>query len=148
MVKSIQICMNWISLSPQYNMLAHVREELANYIEETMRSNSYIFELILPLENISYFNLIDEEVVKLPFGMFSVNLWEKLLEDKENPVFKVLSYFEDCIHILRSNLGIGKYEVIVLDSLNKRGIIDVYSLHSYVGVFENISNYFEGENLW
>ena len=126
-----------------YDLMANTKDEVIEYIRKMMKFEPYIYELDLPLGKIrdTGLSVSDEELVKLPFGTFSLNLWRKLTEDKENPVYKLLFYLDFSLTYLRVILSVGRKGVITLDILNERGIIDVYSLHSYNGVYDGIDEY-------
>lgn len=126
-----------------YDLMANTKDEVIEYIRKLMKLEPYVYELDLPLGKIrdTGLTISDEELVKLPFGTFSLNLWQKLTEDKENPVYKLLFYLDFSLTYLRSVLVVNRKGVITLDTLNERGIIDVYSLHSYNGVYDGIDEY-------
>ena len=43
----------------------------------------------------------EKEIIYLPFGYFTANLWKKLKRDSDNPLFQLLRYFERCIKYIR-----------------------------------------------
>lgn len=126
-----------------YDLMANTKDEVIEYIRKLMKLEPYMYELDLPLGKIrdTGLTISDEELVKLPFGTFSLNLWQKLTEDKENPVYKLLFYLDFSLTYLRSVLVVNRKGVITLSMLEEKGIIDVYSLHSYIGVYDSIDEY-------
>lgn len=121
--------------------LADVEREIECYLDNLMGDEEFVFELVLPLKSVMHYGAIGIEVVRLPFGSFSINLWEELLADKDNPIFKLLRYFEDSIENLRKVLNTDNYGVITMKDLNDNQIIDIYSLHSYIDVYKDIDKY-------
>lgn len=117
--------------------------ELEYYFKELMFDESYFVELILPHEEFKictfYEDFVDEEYITLPFGTFTSNVWNKLLADENNPLFQLLEYFEfhtRLLHNLVGMYGVGNEQFITYDVLQKYQIEDMYSLHTYVGIYD------------
>lgn len=117
--------------------------DIEYYLKELMFEEPYFVELLLPLEVFEICNpcadYVDEEYVTFPFGTFTVNVWKKLCLDENNPFFKVLEYFEfhsSGIRNLLAMQGFDTQQMITNDVLQEYQIEDVYSLHSYIGIYD------------
>lgn len=134
-----------------YNLLDAAKEEMKSYILKLMEEQTFSCRIIMPAGVLQEFGFNDsadihttEESIHLPFGSFSMNLWQELLKDKENPVFQVLEYFEFNTRGIRNILtmhGVSDKEVITCDLLNEHDIMDIFSLHSYENVYRTVSEY-------
>ena len=85
----------------------------------------------------------DSEFIYLPFGWFSLNLWDALRKDKNNLLFKVLRYLSWNVDLIVRSLdsATATEEPITGELLSEQGIMDIFSLHSYIGVYENIDKW-------
>lgn len=131
----------------KFALIQRVKAELELYISELMGAEPYLYEVVLPLGKIKSNSITvgnSGEIIRFPFGMFSINLWEKLLADKDNPVFKVLTYFEFNVKGIKSllvNQGVNPKQFVTVSLLNKHKITDIFSLHSFINVYDNASDY-------
>lgn len=105
------------------NLLNLVKEELDIWVEERMGNSPYVFGLILPNTTSLPDKTKNIETVMKSFGIFSVNLWEILINDKDNPVFKVVQYFHNC--------------VVEMQELKESGVVfnDVFGVQYYNFVY-------------
>lgn len=117
--------------------------DIEYYFKELMFEESYFVELILPFEQFEictfYEDYVDEEYVTFPFGTFTLNVWNKFIVDKENPLSQLLEYFEFYSRGIRNLLamqGFDTEQLITNDVLNEYQIEDVYSLHTYIGIYD------------
>lgn len=131
-----------------YRLLQLACLEIRYYVEELMLDEQFFFDLIVPLEDLKVCNITDEDVsfelIRLPFGTFTTNVWNKLRDDKDNPVFKILEYFSfnvRGIHNILSMHGVDPKTIVTVELLNEHKIMDTYALHSYVGIFDNYSDF-------
>lgn len=86
------------------------------------------------------------EPVFFPFGVFSVNLWEKLSKLQDNPLFKLLRYFSKNVKCIRSILSMAGYDDNKPISENRMewyDIYDVFGLYRYEHIYESVTDYIE-----
>ena len=140
-----------------YNLLQATKEELKAYISELMKGKTFSCRIIMPAGDLQECGFDDsadlvtavnntEESIHLPFGSFSMNLWQELLKDKDNPVFQVLNYFEFNVRGIRNTLvmhGVPAKTAITCNLLNEHDIMDIFSLHSYENVYRDIFSYIQ-----
>ena len=111
------------------------------YIKELLFDEFYFVKLVLPHQEFELYDIeeyVEEPYITLPFGTFSWNVWRKLLEDKTNPLFQLLEYFEfhtKLIYNLLAMQGVDT-QFITNDLLQEYQIEDVFSLHKYVGIYD------------
>ena len=87
----------------------------------------------------------EQEIIYFPFGYFTANLWNKLNEDKDNPLFRLLKYFESCTHYLRATAlmceGVEPDTLLTCKVLEECGMLDMFALHCYENVYKNVSDF-------
>lgn len=131
-----------------FPLLQRVRLELGLYLSETMGNEPFYFDLVCPFESLLITNTDDTgllDIVKLPFGIFSINVVEKLVADKGNPVMKVLEFLEFNTRGIKNIMAMhGVTGFISLDMLKEHKILDVLSLHSCVGIYEDACETMKG----
>jgi hypothetical protein len=133
-----------------FQVLTDVRLDIIHYIERLMQDEPYYFKLYLPAKNAEVAKISPETTLELlhcPFGIFSLNLWNKILADKENPVHELLVYFDFEVRSLRMLLSIKDYDegkCITTEELIKHNVLDVYGLHGYEHIYTDAQRFFEG----
>lgn len=133
-----------------FQVLTDVRLDIIQYISRLMQDEPYYFKLYMPTKNAEAAKISPETTLELlyfPFGVLSVNLWNRLLGDKDNPVHELLKYFDFEVRSLRMLLSIkdfDKNECITAEALNKHHIVDTIGLHSYEHIYTDAQRFFEG----
>lgn len=89
---------------------------------------------------------LEEEFIHLPFGYFSVNMWNKLKADESNPLFMVLRYFSGYVDVLEwylmtDGVSIDCSTPITEAVVNEHSIVDIYSLRSYTNIYRDLERY-------
>lgn len=128
-----------------YELLGRVKAELVYYIKQLMPDDeNYIFTVTMPVDAVSVVNVYSDdiglELIHLPFLVASKNVWGRLKEDKDNPVFKVLDYFHLNVHWIRTKLslyGVPYDVVLTRELLDEYKIFDLYGIYSYESVYAN-----------
>lgn len=132
-----------------YLTLKNAKVELINYIKRMMQDEPYFFKLYLPSENAEACKISREvnlELIYFPFGIFSINLWDKLLKDKDNPVYELIEFLDfetSSLRVLLSARDFPRTEYITTQTLTKYNILDVFGLHNYENVYTDATRYFE-----
>lgn len=129
-----------------YELLGRVKAELVYYIKQLMPDDeNYIFTVTMPFDAVSVVNVYSDdiglELIQLPFLVASKNVWGRLKEDKDNPVFKVLDYFYLNVHWIRTKLSLYDvpYDVVLTrELLDEYKIFDLYGIYSYESMYANI----------
>lgn len=133
----------------KFALIQRVKAEIELYISELMGTEPYLYEIVLPLGKIKNNSITvsdSGEIIRFPFGMFSVNLWKKLLENKDNPVFKVLTYLEFNVKGMQNLLetkGVNPKQFVTVNLLNEHKIMDIFCLHSFMNIYLNATDYFK-----
>lgn len=127
------------------------RNELMVYLVTYLGDEAVQCYVTFPFDDIEVTVLneehpFDSEFIYLPFGWFSLNLWNALLQDKNNLLFRVLRYFSWNVEQISNYLEASGVELdagacVTSELLSERGILDIFSLHSYIGVYKNVDNW-------
>lgn len=150
----LSVCESPNPLTPQdieaaFDLLQAAKNEARQYMLELMNGKPSHCRVTMPVGDLEVFSidkkeveeLDDIELIHLPFGVFSLNLWQELLKDKNNPLFQILDYFEFNTRGIRNILamhGVEPSVIIDCDLLNEHDIMDIYSLHSYENVYRDV----------
>lgn len=118
--------------------------DIEYYIKELMHGEQCLVKLIFPLHDFKICNIVsndvEDEIFQFSFGSFSLNVWNKIIVDKDNPLLQLLEYFEFYSRGIRNLLamqGVDTEQLITFDLLDKYKIVDIFSLHSYIGVYDD-----------
>ena len=139
-----------IDYHSHFQILTEVRLDIIQYIGRLMQDEPYYFKLYLPALNAEAAKIstnTDLELLYYPFGVISVNLWNKLLRDEDNPVHELLKYLDFEVRRLRMLLSIKDFDesrCITTEVLNNHHIVDVFGLHRYERIYTDAQRFFEG----
>ena len=131
-----------------FKVLNDVKTELADYVSREMQSEPYYFKLYLPTKNVEVAQINSSsalELIHLPFGVFSLNVWQKLGVSDGNPFYQLLRYLDFETRGIRTYLSVrnvDSHAVITTEMLNEYGILDIFSLHSFEHVYSDATKYF------
>lgn len=130
------------------NLLQRAVLGVDDYIMSVMDGEPYQFTLTVPsLETLKFgdngFKQVEEpsEMIFFPFGSFSVNVWSRLCDDTDNPLFKMLRYFYKCVRCIRQMLdfmGVDSNAVLTDDLLISCGIEDAFGIHRYEHIYLSV----------
>lgn len=96
-----------VEASEVIDALAAVRADVFLYVQDWAYKEGKGCEIHLTFPDISFDfpaengDFSGRELIYLPFMSCSVWLWEKMLQEPENPVFEMVRYFCMCVHYLR-----------------------------------------------
>lgn len=133
-----------------YSQLQDVYDETATYVRDSMGSGQFMFEMRLPVRNINIVSIMNNnpdsglELIHIPFLTCSLGVWEKLMADKDNPVFELAGFINKCITFIRSTMDIAGYDTytpLTSEALDSCNIMDVFSTHSFEYIYDDISRY-------
>lgn len=142
-----------VDMQDAYALLKQVKLELTDYIKQLVSSTEpYIVDLKMPLDSVHTINLDninpDLIILHLPFGTISLNVWQKLKENLDNPVFKVLRYFSDnvkCIRDILTMYGVADSVPLTRELLEEYKIFDLYGLHEYENAYKDFDKYLDAD---
>ena len=134
-----------------FRVLSDVKSELVSYIGRIMGTEPYYFKLYAPSKNVEAAQLNSNgtdstmELIYLPFGVFSVNVWRKIrIADNDNPVYRLLECMDFDTRAIRMFLSVRDInpDYITTEVLNEYGILDIFSLHSFEHIYTDATRYF------
>lgn len=134
-----------------FQTMSNCKREVAGYIYQIMGSEPFYFKLYMPSMDIKCVKTaqtctdISSELVYLPFGIFSLNVWSKI-RNTDNPVYQLLKCLDFDTRAIRTWLsvkGVSYDTEITTKLLNEYNILDVFSLHSFDKVYTDATKYFE-----
>lgn len=132
------------------DLLNEAKKEIKLYVSSLSGVDTYVFSLRLPTgDNITArrgnTSILDNEIVYLPYGSFSLKLFLAMKADGDNcPVFKLVNYFSENVDKLCKlliNAGVvdaKEPELLITRSmLNNAGIVDILNLHTCITIYFN-----------
>lgn len=136
-------------LRAKWLILESAKVQALDWLQENFKEGDvYYFSFVCPkgdILDISSEALMTEvEMIYLPFGSFSMNVWNKLREDKKNPLFTMLMFFEFQVRGIRNILamhGVSPFDYITEDLLKEHGIQDAYGLYAFENIYKDVSEY-------
>lgn len=127
-----------------FKVLKNAYKDVEDYLTELMSDEQGLVELVLPFHDFKICNIVSsdmaDEIFQFSFGTFSLSLWNKLVVDKNNPVFQLLEYFEFYVRLLQNLLAMQGFDIetlVTVEVLNEYQIMDIFSLHNYIGVYDD-----------
>lgn len=131
-------------------LINEAKKEIKLYISNISGVDTYTFSLRLPTgDNVVVRrgnpNIMDTEIIQLPYGSFSLKLFQAMKADGDNcPVFKLVNFFSEnidklCKLIIKAGIiDAEKPELIITrNMLNNAGVIDVLNLHNCITLYFN-----------
>lgn len=134
-------------------ILSDVKTQITAYISELsdrQKQKDTEFHLICPQVDIDIAGKGDfsgRELIYLPFMSCSVWLWEKMLQEPDNPVFETIKYFCMSVHFLRCKLsmyGVPYDKPLTSKLLDDYGIMDAFEVYRYEHIFRDALQHIEG----
>lgn len=134
-----------------FQTMSNCKQEVISYISQIMGCDQYYFKLYMPSKNAECTHItqnktdISSELVYLPFGVFSLNVWSKI-RNTDNPVYQLLQCLDFDTRAIRTWLsakGVPDDTDITTKLLNDYNILDVFSLHSFEKIYTDVTKYFE-----
>ncbi|MDE7476666.1 MAG: hypothetical protein K2M91_01725 [Lachnospiraceae bacterium] len=134
-----------------FQVLSDVKSDLVSYIGRIMNTEPYYFKLYMPSKNVEAAQLNSNgagglmELVYLPFGVFSLNVWNKICKaDSDNPVYRLLEVLDFDTRAIRMFLSVRDAypDYITTEIINEYGILDIFSLHSFEHIYTDATRYF------
>lgn len=132
------------------DLFNEVKNEIGLYISNLPGVDSYDFSLRLPVGSDMFGkkgnpNVWDNDTIQLPYGNFSLKLFQAMKADGDNcPVFKLVNFFSEKIDKLCKLLikaGVLDAEkpdlIITRDMLNSADVIDFFCLHNCITIYFN-----------
>lgn len=136
------------------DILSAVKIQIIAYISELSARQSQRdteFHLICPQVDIDIAgkdgDFSGRELIYLPFMSCSVWLWDKLVQEPDNPVFETVKYFCMCVHFLRCKLsmyGVPYDKPLTSKLLDDYGIMDAFEVYRYEHIFRDALQHIEG----
>lgn len=135
-------------ITAAWKALLMAKNELTEYLTNYLGDEPVQCCVIYPAGNIEIIKLLDDkefnlDFIYLPFGCFSANLWNALREDKDNWLFKVLTYmswYAVGVTFCFAE-GFEVYEVITKKMVEEHAVWDIFSLRSYYNVYKDVDTY-------
>ena len=137
-----------VSYQEYFKALNDVETELADYVSREMGSEPYYFKLYLPTKKVEAAQITSGsalELIHFPFGVFSLNVWNKFGVSDENPIYRLLRYLDFETRGIRTYLSVrnvDSHAVMTTEMLNEHGILDIFSLHSFENIYSDATKYF------
>lgn len=136
------------------DILSDVKIQITVYISELSARQAQKdaeFHLICPQVDIDIAgkdgDFSGRELIYLPFMRCSVWLWDKLVQEPDNPVFETVKYFCMCCHYLRCKLvmyGVPYDKPLTSKLLDDYGIMDTFEVYRYEHLFRDALQHIEG----
>ncbi|MBU5473604.1 hypothetical protein [Roseburia sp. MSJ-14] len=134
------------------DILSAVKTQITCYISDLSdRQKDAEFHLICPQIDIDIAgkdgDFSGRELIYLPFMRCSVWLWDKLVQEPDNPVFETVKYFCMCVHFLRCKLvmyGVPYDKPLTSKLLDDYGIMDAFEVYRYEHLFRDALQHIEG----
>lgn len=130
-----------IEPSEVIDILSAVKIQITAYISELsdrQLQKDAEFHLIYPQVDIDIYgkngDFSGRELSYLPFMSCSIWLWEKLVQEPDNPVFEIVKYFCMCVHFLRCKLsmyGVTYDKSLTSKLLDDYGIMDAFEIYRF-----------------
>lgn len=137
--------------------------EVLNYIHTLVdKEDVYSIEFSMPFGgfwslHLSFYEDC-REMYRFPFGSCDRGLWKKLLEDKNNPLFRLLRFMQSNIAILRRMLKERELEIYdgvfndfnLCKSFDEKvleyfDIFDNLGVIHYIFIYEDVDSFLNGE---
>lgn len=118
-------------------------------------------EVILPFGDIVYFTGLfmgekSLDCIHLPFMTCDKELWDYLIANPDNPLFKLLGLLSDCSHRIlvlmmmheeTNGVAHDVNPVFTFEDMRKEGILDILGVAPYIPIYESVSKYVPNDPL-
>lgn len=142
-----------VEASEVIDALASVRADVFLYVQNWAYREGKGCEIHITFPGIDFDFPVENgdfsgrELIYLPFMSCSVWLWEKMLQEPENPIFEMVRYFCMCVHYLRCKLvmyGVPYDKPLTSKLLSEYNILDVFEIYKYEHIFRDALQHIEG----
>lgn len=142
-----------VEASEVIDALASVRADVFLYVQNWVYREGKGCEIHITFPGIDFDfpaengDFSGRELIYLPFMSCSVWLWEKMLQEPENPIFGMVRYFCMSCHYLRCKLvmyGIPYDKPLTSKLLKEYNILDMFDVYHYEHIFRDALQHIEG----